>query len=248
MKAIVIGILAGGMLCGVGATQAPAPTPSAQSNSGPESSAPFRIAPGSVIPVQLTKTIDTKKAKVGDEVEARVTQDLKAENGELIIAKDTKILGHVTQAQARNKEQKESQLGIAFDHAVMKNGDDMHLSMSIQAIIAPPTLNSNNAAGEGSAGQSSSAQGAGGMSPGGRFGGVGTGSQPPTPPASGENPSSSSAEINSRPAITGNTQGVVGISNLNLSTSTNTTLGSIVSSEKSNVKLEGGTVMLLRVK
>ena len=50
-----------------------------------------RIAPGSVIPVQLTKTIDAKKAKVGDPVMAKVTMDLKTNSGEVIVPKDTKV-------------------------------------------------------------------------------------------------------------------------------------------------------------
>ena len=49
-----------------------------------------RIAPGSVIPVELTKTIDAKKAKSGDPVEAKVTQDLKTNSGDVLVPKDTK--------------------------------------------------------------------------------------------------------------------------------------------------------------
>ena len=41
-----------------------------------------------------------------------------------MMPKDTQVVGHVTVAQIRNKEQKESQVGIAFDHAVMKTGDE----------------------------------------------------------------------------------------------------------------------------
>ena len=44
----------------------------------------------------------------------------------------------------RSKEQPESQVGIAFDHAVMKDRGEVPLPMSIQAIIARPTLNPNN--------------------------------------------------------------------------------------------------------
>ena len=105
-----------------------------------------RIAPGSVIPVQLTKTIDAKKAKPGDEVVAKVTMDLKTNGGEVMIPKDTKVMGRVTEAQARSKEQKESQVGIAFDRAVLKDGE-MPLPMSIQAVIAPPSNNANNGGG-----------------------------------------------------------------------------------------------------
>ena len=99
-----------------------------------------RIAPGSVIPVQLTKTIDAKKAKQGDQVVAKVTMDMKTNTGEVLVPKDTKVIGHVTEAQARSKEQKESQLAIAFDRAVLKDGE-MNLPMSIQAVIAPPSNN-----------------------------------------------------------------------------------------------------------
>src|ERR1700722_3969953 len=120
-----------------------------------------RIAPGSVIPVQLTKTIDAKKAKPGDEVVAKVTMDLKTTGGEVMIPKDTKVMGHVTEAQARNKEQKESQVGIAFDRAVLKDGEDVNLPMSIQAIIAPSYLSANNGPGAEATGQQQSTAGGG---------------------------------------------------------------------------------------
>ena len=126
------------------ATQAPSSAPTAGNQE--QATAAHRIAPGSVIPVQLTTAIDAKKAKPGDQVVARVTQDLKTNSGEVLVPKDTKVVGHVTEAQARNKEQKESQVGIAFDRAVLKDGD-MSLPMSIQAVIAPPNSNANNGGG-----------------------------------------------------------------------------------------------------
>src|SRR5262249_58805326 len=72
-------------------------------------------------------------------------QDMKTNSGNVVLPKDTKILGHVTSAQARGKEQKESALSITFDHAVVK-GDQMPLPMSIQAVIVP---SSSNPAGSG---------------------------------------------------------------------------------------------------
>jgi hypothetical protein len=74
---------------------------------------------------------------------------------------------------------------------------------------------------------------------------AGTQQQMPTPSSSAnESPSGTQS---ARQPITGNTQGVVGISNLRLEAGTNPTQGSLVSSEKNNVKLESGTLMLLRV-
>jgi hypothetical protein len=255
MRALLTGILAAAALCGISTAQNAAlqgqQSPATAQSGKPEQpgGTSSRIAPGSVIPVLLSRTIDAKKVKVGDQVEAKVTQDLKAD-GELIIPKDTKVLGHVTQAQARSKEQKESQVGITFDHAVKKNGDDLPLSMSIQAIIAAPTENADNNGASGGAGRPYS-PGAGGMSQGssgGRGSGATTGaaSAAPPPPA-GEGPTDTPAGANARSAITGDTQGVVGIPNLNLSTAADASRGSVLSSEKNNVKLESGTLMLLRV-
>lgn len=261
MKTLSFQILAGALLCGFSLAQVttapPANTPArpsqqipaAQSDQANSGQAP-RIAPGSVIPVQLTKTVDAKKAKTGDEIEAKVTQDLKSVNGDVVVPKDTKVMGHVTGAQPRSKEQKESQVGIAFDRAIMKNGADVTLPMSIQAIIVPPSANAGD---NESPSQPSSAQGGGGMSPannGGRSAGMGAGTpaQAPSPSAAGaDSPTKAQTGTTVNQPITANTQGVVGISNLHLSTAPNTTGGSIVTSEKSNVKLDSGTLMLLRV-
>jgi hypothetical protein len=210
---------------------------------------PRRIASGSVIPVQLAKTIDAKKLKSGDPVEATVTQDMKSQNGEMILPKDTKVTGHITEAQPHSKEQKESQVGIAFDHAIVRNGADMQMPMSIQAIIAPPSMNANTAENAGPANAPS-----GGMSPGGKTPGMaGSSPQNPNSSAGGNMPAENApsnnnpSNNNQRPPITGNTRGVIGFSNLQLSPATNPAEGSIVTSEKGNVKLESGTLMLLRV-
>ena len=222
---------------------APARTQSAQTSGS------VRIAPGSVIPVQLSKGVDAKKVKNGDPVEAKVSEDLKTQQGEVLVPKDTKVMGHVTEAQARSKGQNESQLGIAFDHMVLK-GTDVTIPMSIQAIISQSALNG----GTGTSGQSAGAPsepGAGGAPPGNSTGrpglGTGTAPQPQSAPSPGETPGTQRG-TNTRPTITGETQGVLGISNLKLSTSGDTQTGSVVSSEKGNVKLDGGTLMLLRVK
>jgi hypothetical protein len=53
---------------------------------------------------------------------------------------------------------------------------------------------------------------------------------------------------NARPPINASTQGVIGMPNLKLeANSENGNQGSVVSSEKDNVKLESGTLLLLRV-
>ena len=262
-------LLSGALLCAASFAQS---APSAQTPSAPpaqpegqpaspspaqaeQQAATPRIAPGSVIPVQLTKTIDAKKAKPGDEVVAKVTIDLKTPSGAVVVPKDTKVVGHVTEAQARNKEQKESQVGIAFDHAVLRDGD-LSLPMSIQAVIALPTNNTNNNANNVSS-PDQSAPAAGGSvasSPmgAGRSGASGSAGQTqpsnPVPNAVGtEGTNNTPQQAGARPPITGSTQGVVGISNLKLEPPQTTAQGSVLSSDKNNVKLESGTFMLLKV-
>ena len=227
--------------------QAPSSTPTSANQE--QSSASPRIAPGSVIPVQLTKTIDAKKAKPGDEVVAKVTMDMKSNSGDVIVPKDTRVVGHVTEAQARNKEQKESQVGIAFDRALLK-GSEVSLPMSIQAVIAPPSNNTNSSGGSPDQG----APPAGGNSApspmaGGRSASTSGQTQPssPAPNAMPPQGTSDSQQGSARPPITGNTQGVVGISNLKLEPAPSAAQGSVLSSEKNNVKVESGTMLLLKV-
>ena len=233
------------------ATPQPQPQPpeteAPQTQSASATTAP-RFAPGSIIPVQLTKTIDTKKVKKGDQVEAKVTQDLKSASGQVVVPKDTKVVGHVTEAEAANQNQKESQLGIAFDHAVIKNGPDVSMPMSIQAIIAPWNPNSGNNGAAAAAGPSASESNSGGMPPGNvNRSSSGMGNAPaPTPPSGNDVPTAQTTP-DARPVITTHTQGVVGIPNLTLSPAADATQGSVVSSGKGSVKLESGTLMLLRV-
>jgi len=228
-------------------TQSPGPAAPAANQA--QTASTLKIAPGSVIPVELTKTIDAKKAKPGDQVVARVTMDMKTTSGEVLVPKNTKVLGHVTEAQPRNKDQKESQVSVAFDRAEL-NGAEVSLPMSIQAVIAPPTTNANNAAppdqsapaGGGSAASSQPSAGRGSM-----------GSSAQTPPSNtspnavGNEGANAPQESNAHPQINGNTQGVVGISNLKLEPAQAPAQGSVLSSEKNNVKVESGTFLLLKV-
>ena len=76
------------------------------------------------------------------------------------------------------------------------------------------------------------------------------GGVPPTanaPQTSGGAPREVPAGTQAQQAIRGDTKGVVGIENLKLSAAADATHGSVVSSEKGNVKLDDGTFLLLRV-
>ena len=226
--------------------QPPTAQPQATQRSASPATGATKIAPGSVIPVTLTKTIDAKKVKNGDEVVAKVTEDMKTNTGEVLVPKDTKVVGHVTEAQARSKEQKESMVGIAFDHAVM-NGGDVSLPMSIQAIVGAQTNSPNATTGNeqpnpGPTGGSGGAPTAGGS---GRSSGMGGSTTPP--PSGAGMPSDSPTGAHATPQITSQTQGVIGMSHVTLSQGGTGTQASVVSSDKNNVKLESGTLLILKV-
>lgn len=268
-KTLMIAAIAAAMTIGVASAQNPgtsstAPnTPNQQpraTQATPQANGPAatpgqtenapRIAPGSVIPVQLTKTVDAKKAKTGDEVEAKVTQDMKTSTGAVLVPKDTRVIGHMTEAQARHKNEKESELAINFNQAVLNN-QQVDLPMSIQAVIGQQN-NTSNAGGSpsGNPGAEPTPSNAGTTQSSPMAGRSPMGSQGQQQPAPNEAPAPEShgnSQAAQRPPITAKTQGVIGISNLSLSPNSTPTQGSVLSSEKNNVKLESGTMLLLRV-
>jgi hypothetical protein len=262
MVALLIGIVSGILTAGAAVAQStapstPAPSPQASSpqrsgvpaqsgNAAAPGSAGIRLAAGSVIPASLNKTVDAKKAKTGDPVTANVTADLKDNGGAIILAKGTKLTGRVTTVQARTKEEKESQLGLAFDHAVMRDGSEMQLPMSIQAVIGPEN-NGPQDQNNGGAPAQPPAGGGSSPTPGRGMGPASSGAQPSAGGMNQTPDAGSSGSSSPRPAITAQTEGVIGISNLKLNSMPPGAQGSLFSSEKNNVKLESGTMMLLRV-
>jgi hypothetical protein len=91
---------------------------------------------GMSLVAELTKGVNSKRAKPGDEVKARVTQDVMAK-GLIVLPRESQLVGHVTEAKARSKEDPESRLSIIFDKALLKNGKQIGMSALVQA-LAPP--------------------------------------------------------------------------------------------------------------
>src|SRR5947209_14500117 len=93
------------------------------------------LAAGTAFNAALSSPIDSKKCKPGDAVNARTTEAVKSE-GRTVIPKGSKVVGHVTQASARAKGESESALGIVFDKAILKNSQEIPLSVGIQALAS----------------------------------------------------------------------------------------------------------------
>ena len=147
-----LAILAGAMFAAVAAAQTqPAPqtpassgTPSAQAQTEPAVGLPS----GTAVNAQLNSSVDSKKAKVGDKVEAHATEEIKYA-GKTIVPVGAKLEGHVTEATARSKGDSGSTLAIQFDRAILKKGEEIPLNVAILAIAAPQSDSSGGSAGPG---------------------------------------------------------------------------------------------------
>src|SRR5580704_4857813 len=225
------------------------------------------ISSGSKIDATLATSLDAKRSKPGDEVEARAAEDIK-QDGKVVLKKGTRLVGHVTQAQARAKGQTQSQLGIMFDHAILKNGQEVPFNASIQALAAAQTAAAAStgaddivASGSGMASGQGMARSGGGLAGGvastaGTTAGAATGSVMNT---ASSVPATAGGSLNTVTRSTGavggltstgrlasNSSGVFGMEGLSIdSAASSATQGSMIVSATKNVHLDSGTQLLL---
>ena len=247
----------------VSASGSAAPSPSASANADAGNNS-LNVSNGTKIDASLATSLDAKRSKVGDEVEARTEEDVK-QDGKVVLKKGTHLVGHVTQAQARANGQTQSQLGIAFDHAVLKNGQQIPFNASIQALAS-----AQSAAAASTGGDDMMAVGSGmgsvqgtARSGGGLVGGVAstagatTGSVVNTASAAPVNAggtlnavsrsSGAVGGLSSTGRLASNSSGVFGMDGLSLnSAASSATQGSVITSTTRNVHLDSGTQLLLQ--
>jgi hypothetical protein len=177
-----------------------------------------KITPGTIIPAELTKTLDVKKVKAGDKIEAKTSVDLLS-GGEVIIPKGSKISGHISDVKARSKDSKDSMVGIVFDQLSTKDGGELAIQAAIQAIGRPAESDNGSAT----------------PVAGGPIGSAGA-----SLPSGGSGQSSGGSGGSLNP----NSQGVVGMRGLSLSTSRQ---ASVINASNENIHLESGTQLILRI-
>ncbi len=210
----------------------------------------------------LTKSIDAKKAKPGDKVEAKTTSAAKG-GGNVDLPKGTKLIGHVTEAKTRAKGTEDSSLGIAFDNAVLKNGQQVPFHALIRGVTAPQTTPPSSDMGiDSSTSAGISPNRSGGPMSGnpGPLSGVGStvgGVTNTAGSAVGGVSSSVGTTAGNVGSTVGNTTnaslgansgGVVGLPGVSLNAQgSNQANGSVLISNSQNVKLDSGTTMLLQI-
>jgi hypothetical protein len=131
------------------------------------------IASGTQISGQLQNDLDVKKARVGDQVILKTTQNIK-QNGQVIVKKGSNIIGRVTEVQQKAKGQAMSKLGVMFDS--LQNGKMiMPISATITSLTqaqAGADVGNSSADVFGNSSTSTSTQTSGSNSSGGLLGGV----------------------------------------------------------------------------
>ena len=224
------------------AGQSPAASPDAALQDS--SSASTQASGHQAIAIELSKSLDTKKLKPGDPVKAKITSVFEIGNGKVVPIGST-VQGHVTQAVTRSKGEAQSSLGIAFDNIVLKDGQQLPLKATIQAVGAPPGWAINNpASGNGRIGGPPMGSPGSPASYPGSTGPIGatnpTGGYPPPPTSQPQSPSGQPDTTNS-PSLTAQSTGVVGMRDVSLQPD------SVLTSTGKDLKLEAGTEMILRV-
>jgi hypothetical protein len=94
---------------------------------------------GSILYAELSKTVDAKKAKAGDPVNAVLLADVLS-HGKIVARRDSKLVGHVTEAQPHSKDNPESRLGIVFDRVALKGGQEIPFTSVLMALRPAPRL------------------------------------------------------------------------------------------------------------
>ena len=221
----------------------------------------------------LSKPLDARKAKPGDPVTATNDRDAKTADG-TSITQGSKLLGHVTKAQPLDKSASGkadasagSMLALVFDKAVLKDGREVPLNATIQAISAAESdaslgsemggagtsavgssLGSPRASGGGLIGGVGGSMAGGLGAAGGMAGGVSHGVSGAVGGMANGTVHSAGAVggLTSSGALTSGSKGVFGVKGLDIvSSSAGSAEGSAITSSTRNVRLDGGTKMLL---
>ena len=218
--------------------------------------AALAIPSGTKIDATLATSLDAKRSRPGDDVEVRTEEELK-EDGKVILKKGAHLVGHVTQTQAFAAGKTQSQLGIVFDHVLLKDGQEVPFSASIQAIASAQSSAGSgdamdasgtsmqalsrehggvvNAVASNAGGATSNVVNAASSAP------VILSGSPNTVPRS----LGSEGGLTSKGRLAPDSSGVFGLQGLSIGSAASTMQGSIIVSATKNVHLDSGTQLLL---
>jgi hypothetical protein len=224
------------------------------------------LAAGTALNAELNQSLDSKKSKPGESVTAHTTEAVKVD-GKVVLPRGTKLVGRVTRSSARAKGDQDSALAMQFDRAVLKNGQEIPLEVTIQALAAAreaTAVSGDDLQGVGSVGAGAGTAQSGGRGMAGGVAGAASGAASTVPrTAQGATGAVNSTVNGAAGAAAGTTagvtgglnesgqlattsRGVFGLNGLSLNAgASSSSEGSVVTSAGKNVHLDSGTRMLL---
>jgi hypothetical protein len=205
------------------------------------------FAAGTIMSAELSSALDSKKVKQGDIVNAKITNALKSTDGRTILPAGAKLAGRVTQASARGGGQPDSTLGLIFEKATLKNGQQISFAAAVQAVGAPVSAVSSSAGPADVAPMGSANDTMAGSA------GRTNSNNPGMDGARSNVPAATCGPVDSTTAASApdvdwnsNRHGVVGLSHLTLSAGGGSNpQGSVITSTGKNVHLDTGTRLIL---
>lgn len=242
----------------------------------PQAAPATATEPAFYILAEFTHSLNARKLKPGDTIEAEVTQDVLS-HGRIVIPVESRLIGHVTEVKPYHKDDPESRLGMIFDKVLLRHRIEVDFRGVLHALSAPamrrsradepdqmlapigqpqggvPIGTGRNSAGMIGGSSSSLSQNPAGAPP------VFSNSPPLTnvPTTSASNAAAGVPNQAPLPSITSSEQkamsvgmplGVFGLKGLNLTTgASDSTPGPVIVCRVDDVKVESGTQILLKI-
>jgi len=202
------------------------------------------------VSAELTKRIDSRKAKVGDEINAKTVEEAKLPDG-TDLPKGTKLVGNVVDVKAKSKGENSSHLVLSLNRAVLKDGHEVPIRAAVTSMTAPAVNAGMDMAGGGGGSAMAAPSAGGGGSSTGTGGGTSSAaapmpSAPPMP--SGSSTSSSEAAAPGQMLKSANDRVAVGNKpKVMLSAPTTPESASVLDAQGENIALDSGTKFTVNV-
>ena len=203
-----------------------------------------QLEAGTTIHTSLIKPVGARKNKPGDEVIAKTTENVKSQDGVVVMRVGSTIIGHVTEVAVLSRGQ-ESAVEIVLDHALLTDATKVSMALDIQAIGRGQAHDLGEVEDEWAIdGQVRATMAMRALATPASMGGSML-RHAITLMNAAADPAQAGGVT--EPLIS-NSQGVVGLPDLYLSAQVSgSTHASVVSSKNTNVRLSQGTEMILRV-
>lgn len=232
-----------------GTTQTDSQPRAATDTATPQTSQKAGQLQAASVSAELTKSVDTKKAQVGDEINAKITNDAKLPDG-TELPKGTKLVGNVVDVKAKSKDENDSRLVLVLNRVVLKDGHEMPIKAAVTSMTAPASNASFDmpSVGGGSVGGGApSGGGRGSAEAGGSSAGASSTPSTPTPGMSGG--TSGSAQV-AKGEMLKSAQDRVAVGNkpkVMLSAPATPESAGILDAQGENISLDSGTKFTVNV-